>query len=444
LVGTDVSGRTVTVPAASVKGGGPWQLVFPGVAQGRYTVRAVGPGGADLPNPVVVTEHTPVLIGLTPDQANDRSPVKLELTGRYLRPDDKVELVPDKGKPVQGTMSLEKGDLEAALSFPSVDPGRYSLQVTSGKGKVSRIDGAFRVLTPPPVILALHPDPWDAARNRRYATVKIENGTSNMRAFLFPSGQPPNVARQEILISWRRDDEFSLGYPADLKEGSYDLAVVNDEGTETVAGGVVDIKPPILLKFSTMTQEEKEPVTLTVKADGIGQAASWQLIGTDSTGRRVSVPAISVLSLVDGWQLVFPGMPQGTYYVHATTSEGKQVELPKPVAVTEHTPVLVSFSPGQLDRPASFSGNLTGLFVGPDAKVELVSDKDGSRTSGTPGVSENASVISLHFKALEPGVYHLEVTSAKGKSSRIPRALVVLMPAPLSTSGPIPGASPGD
>jgi len=191
---------------------------------------------------------------------------------------------------------------------------------------------------------------------------------------------------------------------------------------------------PSIQKIQSITQEETEPVTVFVGASGIEPNSTWQLVGTDSTGKSVAVTSVSSDFLGDdSWRIVFPGMPQGTYYVHVTGLTGNQGVLPDALVVTDHTPILANLTPSKVDAKTPFTLELLGRFIEPEAKVELIPDK-GTPLIGSLKVKDDSKPVKsfvLSFPGAEPGSYNLEVTSARGKTAQWPGALQVLMPAPV-------------
>jgi hypothetical protein len=257
------AGSPAVAAISSVSAGGDsWRVFFPGVPRGDYKVQVTGRTGkqGDLPDAIVVTGHSPVLTGTKPDRVEAEAPFTVELLGDYLLQVAKVELSSDKTKAVTGTLVRQEGS-SAVLSFPGLDPGIYSLQAISAAGKAVRLPDALQVLMPAPVVQRVTPRGL-----LKTVTVAGSNWSPGMKAFLSLNGR-----RKQIGILGQEGKGLTLVYPGDLPLGIYDLILVNNEGKEAVVPGAVEAKA--LLKIEAFSEEENEPIVITVSAAGLEKSS---------------------------------------------------------------------------------------------------------------------------------------------------------------------------
>lgn len=188
---------------------------------------------------------------------------------------------------------------------------------------------------------------------------------------------------------------------------------------------------PSLQKIESIYQEENEPIIFIISATGIDNQTVWQLVGTTQDGNSVSISPVSVSVLKSGsWQLVFPGQAQGNYYVHATDTNGNQSVLTDALSVTEHSPVVIGATPGEVDSGKPFTLKLSGKYIQDADKIELVADADGKAVAGTWLHKKDQPDLAASFPVVAPGVYSVVVTSPNQKAARLPSTLKVFKPAP--------------
>jgi hypothetical protein len=212
-----------------------------------------------------VTEHSPVVIGVTPAEVDCRKPFTLELFGKYIRDDAKVELVADgDGKTVAGSWQRPKDQSKdqskgqqkdqakdppkdqsndqpkdeskeqpkLVVSFPGMEPGVYSMVVTSAGQKFARLPSALKVFKPAPDLSR-----FSEESSLRVARIAGGNWTEGMKAYIVKG-----ESRQEVSIFGQTADGFSIVYENDLKPGKYDLVLVNNEGKESTLKNVLEVR----------------------------------------------------------------------------------------------------------------------------------------------------------------------------------------------------------
>ena len=346
LNGADRTGNKQSVSALSATWDPElfaWRVQFPGMPQGVYHIQASGvsAGVVDFPNEITVSDHTPLLSRMIPEKAETQQPFACEVWGEYLKADGKLEFVSEKdgqAYPFEATVSA--GNTRAEGLIAGLPTGSYALKAISPQGKACVRSAALYVQIPLPVVQSFAQHPWDADKKLLKTAV-----TGSKLSFVDKVFLTSKDGRTQIQIDQSSDKLLVVAYPVESACGTYDLVLATADGRETVISGGVEIRAPAKLSVGSVLHSCCEPLILRMNAPGVDADGRWLLVGNNAAGKFLSFKPDGVKDEGNNvWSVSFKALPEGSYHLSVTRSDGKKQIFPGVIEMTD--PAKLPGSPG--------------------------------------------------------------------------------------------------